>query len=182
VFFDGVAAPLIFVQANQLSAVVPYQVAGRSSTQLQIEYRGNKSVPVEVTVAPSAPGIFTLDASGRGFGAILNENGQVNTPATPASRGAIISLYATGEGQTNPPGQDGKPASGVPPKPLLPVSVTIGGIAAEVLYAGGAPQLVAGVLQVNVRVPAAAPAGGAVPIQLTVGNASSQSGVTLALR
>jgi uncharacterized protein (TIGR03437 family) len=183
VFFDGVAAPLVFVQANQLSAVVPYQVAGRTSTVLQIEYRGNRSVPVEVPVAPSAPGIFTQDASGRGPGAILNEDGQVNSASRPAPRGSIIVVYATGEGQTTPAGQDGKPALGTPPKPLLPVSVTIGGVAApEVLYAGGAPLYVAGLMQVNVRVPAAAPAGNAVPIQLTIGNASSQPSVTVALR
>jgi uncharacterized protein (TIGR03437 family) len=51
-----------------------------------------------------------------------------------------------------------------------------------VLYAGGAPGLVAGVLQVNARIPPEAPSGNAVPVLLTVGGFSSQPEVTLAVR
>jgi uncharacterized protein (TIGR03437 family) len=91
-------------------------------------------------------------------------------------------LYATGEGQTTPAGIDGLLANGPTyPKPSLPVSVTIGGIAADVLYAGAAPTFVAGVMQMNVRVPAGL-ASGPQPVQLTVGNASSQQLITVAVR
>jgi len=68
------------------------------------------------------------------------------------------------------------------PQPVLPVSVKIGGLPAEIVYFGGAPGLVAGLMQVNVRVPKGIAAGPAVPIVLTVGAASSQTGVTLAVR
>jgi uncharacterized protein (TIGR03437 family) len=68
------------------------------------------------------------------------------------------------------------------PKPNLPVSVKIGGLDAEVLYAGGAPGSVAGLLQVNVRVPPGVVSGNAVPVVLTVGGVSSQPGVTMAVR
>jgi len=91
-------------------------------------------------------------------------------------------LFATGEGRTDPPGVDGKPAADPLPKPLLPISVTIGGLSAQVLYAGGAPRLIAGVLQVNARIPESVATGAAVPVSLTVGQATSQAGVTLAVR
>ncbi|MBI3696681.1 MAG: hypothetical protein HY238_17805 [Acidobacteria bacterium] len=95
----------------------------------------------------------------------------------------MILLFGTGEGQTDPAGVDGKLVADPLPKPRFPVRVSIGGVPADVLYAGGAPGLVAGVIQVNARVPSNAPSGGAVPIVLSVGGVvSSQQGVTVALR
>ncbi len=182
VLFDGQAAPLIYVSANQASAIVPYSVAGKSTTQVQVEYQGVRSPAVTLPVAASAPGLFTLDSSGRGPGAILNQDFTVNSASNPAAIGSAVILFATGEGQTNPPGEDGRLAAEPLPAPLLPVSVAIGGRPAAVLYAGGAPGLVAGVLQVNVRVPDGVTPGPAVPVVLTVGNNSAQSGVTLAVR
>jgi uncharacterized protein (TIGR03437 family) len=91
-------------------------------------------------------------------------------------------FFATGAGQTDPPGADGQIAGDTLPKPLLPVTVQIGGLDAKVLYAGAAPGLVAGVLQVNCIVPSDSPSGYAVPIMLTVGNISSPAGVTLAIK
>jgi uncharacterized protein (TIGR03437 family) len=94
-----------------------------------------------------------------------------------------VSVFATGEGQTDPPGVDGViNASALPlPKPLLAVTAEINGEAAEVTYAGAAPGQVAGILQVNVRVPADVPKGTSVPVSITVGAATSQAGVTLAI-
>ena len=65
VFFDGTPAPLIYAEAGQVSAVVPYEVAGNQQTLVQYEYNGVKSNAVTIAVAPSAPGIFAADASGR---------------------------------------------------------------------------------------------------------------------
>ena len=184
VLFDGVPAPLIYVQAGQVSAVVPYSVSGKTSTQVQLEYQGRLSNTITLPVTATAPGLFTADASGSGQAAVLNQDGvTVNGPANPAPVGSVISLFATGEGQTDPPGVDGKPANTAPlPKPLATVTVTIGGINAEVVYAGAAPTLVAGVLQVNVRIPLGVTPGNAVPVIVRVGNQSSQLGVTLAVR
>jgi uncharacterized protein (TIGR03437 family) len=58
-FFDGVPAPFIYTVENQLSAVVPYAVAGESSTQVQVEYRGTRSAPATLQLALSSPAIFT---------------------------------------------------------------------------------------------------------------------------
>jgi uncharacterized protein (TIGR03437 family) len=182
VLFDGVAAPLIMVSAGQTNAVVPYAVAGKSSTSVQFEYKGVKSAAMSITVAASMPGLFAVDASGKGQGAILNQDYTVNSPSNPASKGSVVMIYATGEGQTNPPGVDGKLASVPLPAPVLPVIVGINNAGVELQYAGAAPGMVAGALQVNARVPVNAPAGNAVPVSVKVGNAYSQSGLTMAIR
>lgn len=180
VLFDGVAAPLIYVSAGQVSAIVPYAVASRTATDLVIEYRGVRSNAVSVPVVAAKPGLFTANASGTGPGAIRNQDLSVNTSSNPAARGSIVVLYATGEGATDPAGVDGQVAANVYPKPRLPVAVRIGGVNAEVLYAGAAPSLVAGVMQVNAKVPDNVPDGN-VPIQIVVGNAESPAGVTVAV-
>jgi len=181
VLFDGHAATVISAGPTQINAVVPYSVADSTSTLLQVDCRDARSEALTLPVAASAPGIFTADSSGRGQGAILNQDGGLNSAANPAARGSVVQIFATGEGETYPPGVDGKPAAEPLPKPLLPVSVSIGGLHADVLYAGGAPGLIAGVFQVNVRVPAAL-AAGPQPVVLTVGAASSQPGVTVSVK
>jgi uncharacterized protein (TIGR03437 family) len=182
VLFDGVPAPVIYTWNKQLSVVVPYSVASKSSVSVVVEYAGIASAPVTMLVIPSAPGIFTANGSGAGQGAILNQDGITgNSAANPAATGSIIAIFATGEGQTNPGGVDGKLAAAPYPAPLLPVTVDIGGTPAEVLYAGAAPTLVAGLLQINVRIPANTPTGSA-PVVLRIGNTISQPGVTIAIQ
>ena len=131
-------------------------------------------------MAATAPGIFTADGSGRGQAAAVNQDGTRNGPAAPAAAGSVLSLYATGEGQTLPAGVDGKPAAAPLPQPVAPVTVTIGGASAEVRYAGGAAGQTAGLMQVNVVVPGGL--SGAVPVVLTVGGVASQGGVTVTVR
>lgn len=182
VLFDGTPAPLIYSEAGQVSAVVPYETFGKNSTQVQIEFQGQSSSTVSVPVVTAVPGIFTLNGSGSGPGAIVNQDGTVNSATNPAAAGSIVMIFATGEGQTTPDGTDGKPDGYPAPTPLAqPVAATIGGLNTEVQYAGGVPGLVAGFLQVNVRLPAGVPAGSAVPVILSIGGKSSQANVTLAI-
>lgn len=182
VLFDGVAAPIIYVSSGQISCVAPYSLASKSSVTVVVEYQGQNSNAVIVPVNPTRPAIFTANASGSGQGAILNQDNSVNSTSNPADRGSIVVLYATGEGATTPAGVDGQIANTVFPKPLGDVSVTIGGVQAEILYAGSAPGLVAGVFQVNVRIPNSIAAGVGVPVQVRVGGATSRTGVTLSVR
>ncbi len=181
VLFDGAPAPLLYVQAGQTGAIVPYAVAGKDSTRVQIEFRGVKSNAVAVRVVSAKPGIFTLDSSGKGQGAILNQNSTANSASNSAVKGSVVVIYGSGEGQTDPPGVDGKLAAGSPPKPHSAVQVLIDGKPADVLYAGGAPGQSAGVLQVNARVPANA-SPGVVEVQLQIGGESSPGGVTIAVQ
>jgi uncharacterized protein (TIGR03437 family) len=183
VLFNGVGAPMIYAVSGQLSCVVPYEVAVGAIVDVQILYQGQVSASGSVNIVASAPGVFTVDASGSGQGSILNQDSSLNSPSNPAARGSIVSVYATGEGQTNPPGVDGKPDGSPAPVPAAqPVTAMVGGLPANVVYAGGAPGLVAGVLQVNVQIPQSAMTGGAVPITISVGGVVSQANVTLAIK
>jgi uncharacterized protein (TIGR03437 family) len=178
--FDGVPAAMIYSSAGQISAIVPYEVAGNAGTSVAVEYLGLSSGAVSVPVADSAPGIFVLNSSGQG--AILNQDGSVNSSTNGADPGSVISIFATGEGQTNPAGVDGNVTGSQLPAPLLPVTVQIAGQTTQVLYAGAAPGEPSGVLQVNAMVPPSVPHGTSVPVVITVGTATSQTGVTVAIK
>jgi uncharacterized protein (TIGR03437 family) len=182
VLFDGVAAPLIYTWAGQVSAVVPYAVSGKTSTQVQVIYQGQNSNVVAMPVTNAVPGMFTTDASGVGQGAIVNQNGTLNSASNPAAIASYISVYATGEGQTRPGGIDGKPADTPAPVPIATVTATVGGLNADVQYAGGSPGALAGLLQVNVLVPQKIAAGPSVPIVLTIGGHPTQTGVTVSIK
>lgn len=178
VFFDDQPAPLLYASSGELTAVVPFAVAGRDHTEVVITNSGQTSLALDVAVTNSAPALFTMDMTGQGQAAALNQDGSLNGDLTPARPDSIIVLYATGGGETSPAGIDGLLAT-VPLSTLaLPISVRIDGKSADVLYAGGAPGFVAGAIQVNVRVPDGI-ASGAVPIVLQVDSALSQPGVTV---
>jgi trimeric autotransporter adhesin len=134
-------------------------------------------------VSPAAPGLFALDSFGKGQRAAVDQNGlTVNTAASPAKVGDVISLYATGESQTTPMGADGRPTSVPLAHPNRPVTVTIGGQNAPVQYAGGPPREIAGLMQINVLIPSGIQTGSHFPSSVQVGNPSSQPGVTIAVR
>lgn len=178
VFFDGVPAPMIYTSSGQLSTIVPFGVAGRVSTKITVECQGLDSNPVDIQVVESNPGIFTLNATTQG--AILNQNASVNSIQHGAAPESYVSIFGTGGGLTSPLSEDGTfPVAAAPVN--LPVEVRIDGIKADVSYAGAAPDLPAGALQVNVKVPAGVHRGIAVPVVLTIGNVASQANVTLAV-
>lgn len=183
VLINGIQCPVLYASDTQINAIVPYALHGKRTATVAVRYRGVLSHEVLVNVAPAAPGLFSFRVDGSGPGAILNQDQSVNTAANPAAKGTIISLFGGGEGQTNPHGIDGLIATGnVLPVPLLPVSVTIGGIpATDITYAGAAPTLTAGALQVNARIPDNVPSGN-IPVMLKIGDAISQPGLTVNVR
>ncbi|HEY2107300.1 MAG TPA: hypothetical protein VGH29_15985, partial [Candidatus Binataceae bacterium] len=183
VLFDGVPAPILYTSAGQVAAVVPYEVDGKLGTQVQVKNGSLNSDTVALPVAAVAPSIFSVNLSGAGQAAVLNQDGlTVNSAKSPAARGSIISIYATGEGQTQPGGIDGRiSAGGSAPAPTRPVTVLIDGKPAEVQYAGSAPGAVAGLFQVNVKIPTDA-ATGDVALEIHVGAAISQPGITISVR
>lgn len=180
--FDGTPAPLLYAGPNQINAIVPFGIAGQATTNVVIESGGELVGGFPLSVAPAAPAIFTVNSSGSGSGAILNQDLTLNSPSNPAERGSVVVLYATGAGSMSAPLNDGQVVENSSYVSVLPVVVTIGGVAAQVLYSGAAPGLVAGVLQVNSVVPQNVTPGDSVSIGLTVGTFSSPSGVVLAVR
>jgi uncharacterized protein (TIGR03437 family) len=175
VSFNGIPAPVLYASATQVAAVVPYALSG-AMARVTVAYQGLESEAFVVPVALSAPSLFTSNQTGAGQAAAINAaDGTLNTAANPVKAGAYISLFATGEGQTSPGGVDGRLAGSTPVRPVLPVSVTVGGMLATVQYVGAAPGQVAGLMQVNVQIPRVQP-GGYVPVVLQVGDVSTTAG------
>ena len=182
VFFDGVPAPVLYGSSKQVNTVVPFTVAGHATTQLQLEYLGVFTTPLALPVALTAPAVFSLDATGKGGAAVLNQNGTINSSANPAHPGDTIAIFATGTGSTTPASYDGL-LNAVPlPTPNAGVLVTIGGASAHVTFAGAAPGLIAGALQINAQIPSGTSTGSNVPLQVTMGTAASQTGITVAIQ
>ena len=152
IFFDGLPAAILAVVKDQVNVVVPTGVDGEDA-ELLVVNQARLSAPFPVAVGPAAPGLFTLDFSGRGQAAALNEDGTINGNSNPVPRGAVIVLWGTGAGPTEPKLVDGEIVGDNPPLFVLPVKIVIGGEEALVLYSGAAPALVNGVGQWNARVP-----------------------------
>ncbi len=186
VLFNDVPAPLTYVSDVQINAVVPYELDGIANPFVQVKFLGQTSDAYLLTPAPTAPAMFTLDGSGSGPGAFLNQDNSYNLSTNPAPKGSYIVLFLTGEGQTGPAGITGQVTTvaatlPVTPQPLLPVTVLINGQPATIGFFGEAPGLVAGVMQMNVQVPPTAPSGN-VPITVSIGGTSTPPGVTVAVQ
>ena len=178
--FDGTLAPLLFGEAGQINAVAPFAVAGKSTTVMTVSVPGGGTFTQTLPVSAAAPAMFVIGASGQG--AILNGNLSVNSAANPAARGSSISIYATGTGLLSPTATDGAIVSPSSlPLSVSPVTVNIGGLPATVSYQGGAPGLVAGVMQINAQVPAGVAPGPAVPVTICAGGVAGLNTVTVAV-
>ena len=179
VTFNGTPGPLLYTSEGATAAIVPYEVGTASRIAVQVTYNGLSSAKETLNSAVAAPGVFSADASGSGPGAILNSDYTVNTPANPAKRGGIVIVYATGGGQTNPAAVTGETTAVA--KPLVAAtSVTIGGVAAKVLYAGNAGGEVAGAVQLNLQLPTGLT--GTLPVMVTVGGQQSQATATVSIQ
>jgi uncharacterized protein (TIGR03437 family) len=182
VLFNGVAAPLLAALSHQLNAVVPESVAGSPSVDVVVTHGGHVSSTWTMPVSPTDPALFTLDGSGQGQAAALNADGSLNGPSNPAERGKFITLFGSGFGEWNQLVPDGAIIGSSLPTVQTPVSVTIGGTDAKVLYAGGAPGLVNGVVVVNAAISMDITPGEAVSVVVTVGDNSSPANVTVAIK
>ncbi len=145
VYFDNLAAPITYAQAGQINVQAPWEIAGQTTTQVRILYNGVETGSTPVPVGAALPGVFYIE----------NSDGSFNSPSNPARAGDYVSVYGTGAGAMSPPGVTGNswplgPLSSI----AQPVSVTVGGEGAAVLYSGSAPTLDSGFFQINVRLPA----------------------------
>ncbi|WP_031499129.1 putative Ig domain-containing protein [Bryobacter aggregatus] len=152
VLFDGVPAPVIYTSYGQASVVTPFSMVSKHSVRVVVEYQTYQSTPFLLPVLSSRPGIFTVDSSGRGPGAILNQNSSVNSSSNRAAKESVVVLYLTGGGSMTPEGVEGDVSSGTSSLNQQTL-VTINNQPATVQYSGNAPGLVQGVIQVNVKLP-----------------------------
>jgi uncharacterized protein (TIGR03437 family) len=180
IFFGAIAAPVLWTSAAQVQAMAPFEIAGQSQVAVTASFQSAQSAPMTVSVAAAAPGIFTIDGSGSGPAAALNQDGSANSAANPAAAGSVITIFFTGGGQTNPPGATG--AVSAAPAPLLgSMTAAVGGKTAAILYSGAAPGLVSGVQQMNLQLASDTPSG-AQPITISAASIASPAGPTIAVR
>jgi uncharacterized protein (TIGR03437 family) len=182
---NGLPAPLLSVAATEVVALVPngaQSVSGRK-IPISLTYGGGTTQFSEFPVEDAAPAIYTANGQPSGPALAENPDFSINSAQNPVAKGSYVALYLNGTGLTTPAAVDGQAA---PVDPLLmtalPVTVTVGGIPAEVLFAGAAPTLV-GVTQVNVRIPTTVPGTGPVPLTLQVGRYTpNQLAITIAVQ
>ena len=185
---NNTAAPLYFIDANHVYAVVPYGIAGPTAT-ITLTNAGASSNTVTIPVAATAPGVATQSQTGLNAAAITHANGSLVTPAAPALPGETVVLYMTGLGAVAPAVADG---SAAPSKPLS-ISTSIQTIyingacpnspncdASNITFQGLSPGF-AGLYQVNFTVPLTSAAGAAVPLAIQTTNGFADM-VTIAIQ
>ncbi len=113
VYVNGTAAPLVYAQAGQINALVPFGVAGTGNATIQAEFNGVKGNVVTVPVVSSSPGIFTHEF-GPGQAWLVNADGTFNSASNPATRNSYVSFWITGQGLVDPSLVDGIQPVGPP--------------------------------------------------------------------
>ena len=168
----GVPMPLLYASTTQINALIPQGVTGHATCPLVVVMGTAQSTPVQLTVAE-------LNESGSGAGIITEAlTGQLNSASNPAHAGDYLVVYCTGLGVVQGPNGQAASADGAaaPTTTVFhtasPVTATIGGVAAPVLFSGLTPTF-AGLYQVNVQVPAGVAAGSTVPVVLTATDSST---------
>ena len=157
VLFDGVAAPVLYAQARQINTVAPISFPTGGVTRVTVIYNNQQLGTVLAAAPVLAPGIFRLQVGQSAQAVALNADGTVNGPSNPAARGSVVTIFATGYGETDPPCVPG--GLNNPQGALswgLSAIVQGGG---PVQYAGAAPGLPCGVIRIDFQIPAAAPPG-----------------------
>jgi adhesin/invasin len=154
---NGLAAPVLYASPTLLNIQVPY-AEGIGPAVLGINNNG-QIAGFAFQLAPSAPGI------------LQDVNGNA-APFSTVAQGGLVSIFVTGVGEVSPALKTAyaAPSSGSP-LPLLPISVTVGGVPAFLQSAALASGLV-GAAQITVLVPTAVPAG-VQPVVVTVNGVPS---------
>lgn len=165
VLLDGEPIPLLYAQESQINAQIPYEIAGRANARLAVSYGGVTGPGAALAVSPVRPALFRI--SGGSAVLALNENGRLNGPSQPARQGETVTLFGSGQGETAPPAETGRPASAMDDRRIEDASVTIGGSAAEVVSAGLAPGF-AGVFQIRARIPQDAATGAGTSVSIII--------------
>lgn len=154
VSFNGVAAPLLYVQSRQVNTQIPFEAIG-DTISVTLTYNGATFGPFSMQARLGMPGIFRLQPGVSTQAAAFNQDNTVNGAANPAAPGSVVYFYATGFGPLSPPCVTGT-LNPDGPAPLLYAAVGINGVNAQspaLPYIGGAPTMLCGIVQINMQVP-----------------------------
>jgi adhesin/invasin len=170
VLVNGVAAPLYYVSPSQINFQMPSPTKGPVRVDV-VTNAGTGSTTSSLTSVQ--PGVFVYpDLRAKA----LNQDLTLNTPQNPITAGNYVLLFLTGTGPTTPSVADGQPA---PTNPLAvlngSVQVTVGGLAAQVQFAGLAPGF-AGLTQINAQIPSGLTPGDQ-PVFVTINGVPSNAGL-----
>lgn len=152
---NGVPAPLLYLAANQINAVVPLEVADYDTATLELVTPSGTVPLTTLFVAPAQPPIFH-DVAG-GDAVAVNQDGTINSHANPAPQGSVVAVWATGTGvgPLVPSRADGAiytvcASCLFPEAPAILLSTASGSAATQTVYAGVAPGDVFGTTQLAV--------------------------------
>ena len=169
VLINGKAAPIYFVSAGQINCLVPYSTIGPTAT-IVVQNGTASSNTVTVPVAASSPGVYSLDQSGTGAGAIEHANGAVVSASNPAVPGETVVVYLTGMGAVTPAIADGTASTGKPLNQTPLPTVYVADLPGTVQFSGLAPGF-PGLYQLNVTIPLTLGTTGNLPIAISTANA-----------
>ncbi len=175
VTIGGIAAPLLYVSAGQINAVVPVGIGESGVTQVDVEMTGPAMPEFRAYADATAPQVFR---NADGSAAAINQDGTLNSPAHPAPAGSIVAMWATGTGSATQIGADGQMATSA--NMWFCCSVvwnfnTANIQTAQVSYMGSAPGMVNGVTQINFEVVANPVGGDKLPFTLVSGTKASDA-------
>jgi uncharacterized protein (TIGR03437 family) len=159
VLFDGVSVPILYAQSRQINAIAPVGSAVNGTRQVTVTYNNQQFGPAVAKAIFGSPGIFRLQIGQSAQAVAINQDGTLNGPTNPAARGSVVAVWGTGYGQTNPPCltgglnvPDAEPLS--PGMSALIAQPNLFGVQEQpVQYAGSAPTLVCGIVQINFQIP-----------------------------
>ena len=169
-------APLVFVSATQINGIIPSNVA-LGTAQVTVSYNGKTSSLAAIQVSKTSLGVFYQAVNGKNLGIAQNVASStdypLNLPAVPAKPGQIVILWATGLGPINGP-DNAAPGANAGDMTGVPVTITVGGVPAQRLYAGRQSET-AGVDNIYFTVPAGITFGCQVPVAITAGGVAANT-------
>jgi uncharacterized protein (TIGR03437 family) len=165
VLFDGAPVPILYAQSRQINAIAPVGLGAINTLHnVTVNYNTQQFGPAVASAIFGSPGIFRLQIWQSAQAVAFNQDGTLNGPTNPAARGSVVAVLGTGYGQTDPPCQSG--GLNLPSPYAVPLSPGVSALIyyvnpnpsgfqelAPVQYAGSAPGLVCGVVQINFQVP-----------------------------
>jgi uncharacterized protein (TIGR03437 family) len=158
---NGIAAKVLASFPFQVNAQIPPDtIPGPAVLRISSEFG---SADRSVTILPAGPEVFLIAPN---QSAVVNQDGQLNTPSNPARRGQVIVVYGTGLGAVHSKG-DLMVAD-------IPVTALIEGQEIPVAFAGLTPGFV-GLYQMNLNIPLDLPPGMGLRLSVRQGNFTSQT-------